>query len=49
MLREVKIHDSARLPKVQFNPGKGRRGDGGWGGGWGVAGGFMTDLSEAVN
>lgn len=27
MLREVKIHDSALLPKVQFNPGrKGRAG-----------------------
>lgn len=23
MLREVKIHDSALLPKVQFNPGEG--------------------------
>lgn len=22
MLREVKIHDSALLPKVQFNPGR---------------------------
>lgn len=27
MLREVKIHDSALLPKVQFNPGEeGREG-----------------------
>lgn len=30
MLREVKIHDSALLPKVQFNPGGGG-GDGGGG------------------
>lgn len=38
MLREVKIHDSALLPKVQFNPGrKGRAGGGGRGGGGGRA------------
>lgn len=47
MLREVKIHDSALLPKVQFNPGKKRR--------WSLreegarTAGFMTDLSETVN
>lgn len=30
MPREVKIHDSALLPKVQFNPGEeGREGRGG--------------------
>lgn len=40
MLREVKIHDSALLPKVQFSPGKercgshgGKDGDGGGDGG----------------
>lgn len=32
MLREVKIHDSALLPKVQFNPGEGGRREGGVGG-----------------
>lgn len=32
MLREVKIHDSALLPKVQFNPGKGGGGAEGGGG-----------------
>lgn len=38
MLREVKIHNSALLPKVQFNPErKGRAGGEGGGGGGGRA------------
>lgn len=47
MLREVKIHDSALLPKVQFNPGKKRRGSLREEGA--RTAGFMTDLSGAVN
>lgn len=47
MLREVKIHDSALLPKVQFNPGKKRRGSLREEGA--STAGFMTDLSGAVN
>lgn len=42
MLREVKIHDSALLPKVQFSPGK--EGCGGIERRGVRTAGFMTDL-----
>ncbi len=43
MLREVKIHDSALLPKVQFNPGEEGREGGRKRGGGGRADFFFYD------
>lgn len=45
MLREVKIHDSALLPKVQFNPGEGGGGEAEGGGGGGRRADFYDRLS----